>query len=358
MTFGQLGVVDATAFAFGLFMEIPSGAVSDLIGKRKTVIAAMLLSAIGTLTMAFSTSMIMLWIAFLIAQLGWALYSGAAEALAYDTLIDHGKEEEFQDVISTSGTIQQITSIAATLLGGILYAIQFRLSHLAWGLACTLGFLIAWGLTEPKTDSEHFTIKGYANQLKTGAQQLFIPVLRPFLLVVFTLLGVDYIYSWGLVKPAMATSFGFLDKEQAILYAFFGIVIAIFLRLIPTFRKMVSDKTGLFVLTSILALGFFLAFFPLGYWGIIPLFLIGVAGSLAYPWVSIVVNKEISSKYRATTLSTVALFTKLPYVLVAIIAGRMVENGTLNRFSLAIAAVCAFAIVVSGLERFLQSKKK
>ena len=38
MTHQQMGWVDATAFSFGLMMEIPTGAISDMVGKRKTLL--------------------------------------------------------------------------------------------------------------------------------------------------------------------------------------------------------------------------------------------------------------------------------------------------------------------------------
>jgi MFS family permease len=347
MTFGQLGIMDATAFAFGLLMEIPSGAISDMIGKKKTIVSGMFLSAVGTLTMAFSVNMTMLWIAFFIAQLGWALYSGAGEAMAYDTLIDHNEDDSFDEVISTSGTVSQLSSIIATLLGGILFVIHFRLSHFAWGISYFIGFVLSFWLVEPKTDSEKFSFNLYFKQLKDGTRQLFSPFLRKYVLVIFSLLGFDYLYNWGLVKPAMATEFGFFDKEQALLFALFGIIGAIVVKFIPYLRTKFSEIQGLFFFSVLMIIGFLLAFFPLGHWGIFSMFLISISGVLSYPWISIIVNKKVSSKYRATTLSTLALITKIPYVLLAIVAGKMVEYGTLNVFSLSLGVVGLIALVVT-----------
>lgn len=72
-----------------------------------------------------------------------------------------------------------------------------------------------------------------------------------------------------------------------------------------------------------MAFGFVLAYFPLGYWGVSVMFLI----------------------------------TKIPYVLLAIVAGNMVESGTLNRFSLGVAVVSMIAIISSGYQRLLSTIK-
>ena len=65
-------------------------------------------------------------------------------------------------------------------------------------------------------------------------------------------------------------------------------------------------------------------------------------------------ESSIYSKYRATTLSTVALITKLPYAILAIVAGRMVENGTFNIFNLSVGLVIIGAIVLSSVQRLMR----
>lgn len=88
MTFGQLGIIDAIGFGFGLILEIPSGAIADLLGKKKTIFLGFLAGGIGTLTITISSSMFLLFVGRLVTQFAYAFYSGAAETLAYDTLVD------------------------------------------------------------------------------------------------------------------------------------------------------------------------------------------------------------------------------------------------------------------------------
>ena len=67
--------------------------------------------------------------------------------------------------------------------------------------------------------------------------------------------------------------------------------------------------------------------------------IIGVAGRLTQPWVSVVVNQYLESEYRATALSVVTITTQIPYTIVAIAAGQIVEQGHLADFNLGIAVV-------------------
>lgn len=211
-----------------------------------------------------------------------------------------------------------------------------------------IAFLVAFLLKEPKIDTIDFTFKAYFKQLADGFKQLLKPVLQPFVPVIITLLGGFFLFEWGMVRPTMAAEFGFFDREQAILFALLGIIGAVAVRFIPSYRKIVSDKVGLYGLAFGMSLAFMMAFFRLGYWGGFVLLALTITGQLAVPWLSIVVNREIPSKYRATTLSTVALITKLPYAVLAIVAGSMAQAGTSNLFNLGV-GVTIFCILGLGL---------
>lgn len=349
MTFGQLGWVDAIAFGFAIILEIPSGAVADLLGKKRTIMIGMLAGSLGIFIVSFSNSLTSIFWGWMIAQINFSLFSGAAEALAYDSLVDMGEEDKFDEVITKSSQIESLVTAAATFLGGYLYVVHFRLPHVFWGLGFVLGFIFSLFLIEPKVDTEKFSWKAYLNQLSVGIKELTQSGLKRYIGYFFILVGVYNIYSWGFLRPAIATSFGFFAREQGIILpalTLFGVFV---LKLVPWLKRRMSDIGGLVILSIIMAVGFLIASFTVGYFGIVALLLIAMAGKLANPWISIVVNKKISSKYRATTLSTVALMTKLPYVLVAVVVGGLIESGYLLQFNLGLSLVIVFVGVGSAV---------
>lgn len=358
MTYGQLGWVDAIGFGFAILLEVPSGAVADLLGKRKTILIGMLAGTIGVFTIAFSSALTGIFIGWLISQICFALYSGAAEALVYDSLVDLKDEENYDKVITKSSQIESYAGAITTLIGGFAYVINFRLPHILWGSGFLIGAVLSWFLIEPRVDTEKFSLKVYFKQLFIGGKELMQAGLRKYIGFFFVLVGVYYLYSWGFIRPAIATSFGFFAKEQGIILPLLTVYGALAVRSIPFFRKRLSDISGLVFLSILMALGFLMAAFPIGYFGIIAMILIATAGKLSSPWISIVVNKKIESKYRATTLSTVALVTKIPYVLIAVIAGKMVENSNLGKFNLYTAGVIFTVATISFLIVKLNDKKK
>jgi len=349
MTYGQLGWVDAIGFGFALLLEVPSGAIADLLGKRKTILIGMVAGTVGIAIITFSGTLAGIFIGWLITQICYAFYSGAAEALVYDSLVDLKDKENYDKVITKSSEIESWMGAITIFIGGLLYSVNFRIPHILWGLGFALGIIFSWLLIEPKVDTEKFSFRKYLQQLFVGVKELTQPGLKKYIGFFFILSGVYYLYSWGFIRPAIATSFGFFSKEQGIILPVLTVMGAVIVRVIPYLRTKLSDLSGLVILSVLMSLGFILASFPIGYWGIISMVLIAVAGKLATPWISIIVNKRIESRYRATTLSTVALMTKIPYVLIAVAVGRMVENGTLTVFNLWVGIVIVSIAFVGSL---------
>ncbi|DAB30088.1 MAG TPA: hypothetical protein CFH84_05975 [Sulfurimonas sp. UBA12504] len=347
MSFGQLGWIDAIGFAFSLLLDIPTGALADIFGKRLTLILSNVCTGTGIFVIAFSNSLTGIFIGNMITQVGWAMYSGASDALIYDTLLDIKKERLFAQVLAKANMLMSYAAAAGYFLGGIFYAVYWRLPHIIWGLSYLPAIIFSYLLVEPILDTEKFSLSGYFNKIRLGMRELWLPQLRKYLILILILLGVYFLYTWGFVRPAIATSFGFYAREQSIILPILTLSCAYLIRFLPAIQNRISHLKGLTILSIIMAAGFLFAAFPIGYFGIVPMFLIALAGKFATPWVSIVINKEISSSYRATTLSTVSLISKIPYVLIAILIGQAAENNLLSAFCFGLSFVIIIFTFIS-----------
>ncbi|MFH0772980.1 MAG: MFS transporter [bacterium] len=358
MTFGQLGWIDAIGFGFSLILDIPTGAFADIFGKKITLILSNICTGVGIFIIAWSNSLTGIFIGNMISQLGWAMYSGASDALVYDSLLNIKKEEYFSHVLARANQYMSYAAAFGYFVGGLLYTLYWRLPHIVWGLSYVPAIIISFLLIEPKvTQREHFSITSYLNKIHLGIKELLLPQLRKYILLIFILLGVYYLYTWGFVRPAIATSFGFYSREQSIILPILTLSTAFLVQYLPFVRKKIDGFLGLSILSILMAVGFFLCAFPMGYWGIVPMFLIVLAGKFGGPWVSTIVNKEISSQYRATTLSTISLLSKIPYVVVAVLIGQAAEKNLLPQFNLGLAGVIIFATAVS-IIMFLISRQR
>jgi len=338
MDYGTLGLVDALCFTYGLLTEIPTGAVADMLGKKRTIIVSMALNAAGWVTMGFADSLAVLIIGFLLTQTAWAFYSGSSEALVYDSMKERGTHADFDKVLAFSQSVSFVSLVVSTLIGGVMYNLWFRLPHVAWGVVYGVGFVAAFALREPHVEgAPHFSMRGYVRQLGRGFAQLSVPSVRWFVPIVFATIGAYQIFSFGLISPAIAANFGFDANGQAVVFGGAILASALMVGFVPFLRRRLGELGATLTVGTVLLTGYALAALPLGVWGVIAIVLIRVGGSMSYTATSSVMNAAIPSTDRATTLSTVALLTKIPYALTAILAGVLAQNGQLWVFNVAVA---------------------
>lgn len=349
MTHQQMGWIDAAAFTFGLMMEIPTGAISDMVGKRRTLLLAMAASVVGFFIMGSSETTAALVAGFLLTLVGGAFYSGADEALAYETLKQQGDEPGFERVISRANMLAILSLVLASLAGGALYLIDERLPYYAWGLACAAGFVCAWFMIEPDAESRPMTSAAYMQQMAAGFRQLAQPALRPFVPLILGLVGMMFLFSDGLIQPAVAQHMGFDATAQSVSFALIAVLAMGVTFLVPWLRQRFSAWSFMMALVLLMAVGFLGAGAVVGIGGFSVLVMIRLTGTVALPWVSIVVNQHVPSAERATTLSTVSLLTKIPYALTAVVAGQLAAGGKIGLFTSAIGVFLLGLMVVSTL---------
>jgi len=330
MTYGQLGIVDSVAFGIGLLFEIPTGAIADLLGRKITIQISSLLITIGIMLQALGVSSWYLFFGNIIFFIGMSFYSGAADALIYDSLTEKGHADSYIRIYTVSKSFRSVSYILAVILGGFLATINVRLPWLLWGILHGIGFILSFGLREPKIDSLKFSWKSYLKQNLEGFKQLFLPKLKPFVVFIFLILGVNYVYDWGYIKPAIAISFNFNSMSMGLVFATGSLLAAILINFLPALKKKISDYQGMVILNLLSIFSLFLFSQDLKYWGALPIILMFIIGNFAGTWITIVINQHIESKYRSTTLSTVAMFLKIPYVLTAFLIGGLIDQGYLK----------------------------
>lgn len=334
MTYGQIGLVDALSFGFGMLMEIPTGAIADLVGKRYTLLLAMVFNALGWAAMATSETLFQLVAGFWLVQIAQAFYSGANQALLYDSLKEMGSEASFDRTLSRITNLVIPVLIVTMLAGGWMYEVDFRFPHVAWVLSFMVGMVAAVFITEPPSNAPHFSLRNYAAQLLAGFQQLGVPALKPHLLQILLTRGARYMFSMGLITPLMAIGFGFDARGQSVLWAFLLVGEMIGYSIAPWLRRRGGDANALVIAGVCIGIGYAAGALPLGLLGGVMMVLLRVGGGIADLVGATVINDSIPSETRATTLSTVALFVRLPYVLCGVIAGETQQSGSFWLFCL------------------------
>lgn len=155
------------------FMEVPTGILSDKIGRRKTLILSAHCVLTAILLWALAGQLDCMWLLF-IGAVFWglcdALLSGTLDALMYETMEELNQKENFPLFYAQTNFWNQFGLAISTLFAAFI-TYFFSLQTLAWlSLVTMIGQLItAYLFVEPKRISE---------QKKTTSMVLFFIAFR------------------------------------------------------------------------------------------------------------------------------------------------------------------------------------
>ena len=316
ITFPQAAVLQSIGLLTSVISEIPTGVLADLIGKKKTLNMAFLLTGLGETYMAFSTSYPQFIASYIILNVGYSFYSGTMEAFAYDTLASDKQESEYDKVVAKSQASSNAGTAISSIAGGFMYSLWLGLPFLATGVAKFVGFVVSLFIDEPKVDTEKFSFRNFALQSKKGFQHLFDKKLLGFTLLLLTF-SIFHVPAQEILDDITVIDYGYAAKAIGILYAA-AVFIAIPSSLL--YEKITKRiKPVKLIYFGILVLTLNYLFTP---WiGIVPwtiLLLLRVAYSpLRSNAISQIINKNTDSSIRATTLSTYSMLKIIPFVLLS-----------------------------------------
>ncbi|MBK8138802.1 MAG: MFS transporter [Chloroflexi bacterium] len=122
------GSFTAGAAAFSVTMltkvifEVPTGIVSDLVGRKGTMVLGAAFSAAGMVCYVFAQDAGLLFIGSALGGISTAFYSGNNEAFLYDTLTEAGREDEYRDVSGRTSSMFQAAGAVSAVTGGLMAA--------------------------------------------------------------------------------------------------------------------------------------------------------------------------------------------------------------------------------------------
>ena len=108
-------------------LEVPTGIISDRIGRKRTVIYGAVGGLASVTCYAIGGTYWMLLVGAIFDGLARALFSGNNDALLHDTLAEMGARDDYQHQLGRVSSAYQIALAVSALIGSILAAISFPL---------------------------------------------------------------------------------------------------------------------------------------------------------------------------------------------------------------------------------------
>ena len=168
----EIGIFESIFHVFSMMFEVPSGAVADVFGRKKTLALSRVFSILSAIVMVLSNSFFTIAVAMLFCALSHNLMTGTREALAYDSLKLGGKQEDYLRYSSTDLIVGQLCGSAATLMAGLALSLGYKKAYIIDVLISLLALAIALSIHEVQAE-------GHENMnIRTRFKDVFIESFR------------------------------------------------------------------------------------------------------------------------------------------------------------------------------------
>jgi MFS family permease len=127
----EIGLAESVFHMTSLIFEIPSGVISDVFGRKRSMMISQGMMILSGIAMLLSDSMAGVLVAMVLTALSFNFASGTREALAYDSMKLDGIENNYDIFSSTETIIYRISAALATLCAGLALTIGYRRAYTA-----------------------------------------------------------------------------------------------------------------------------------------------------------------------------------------------------------------------------------
>lgn len=185
----NVAIIFAIEAFFSIIFEIPTGAIADIFGRKKTYILAYSARLISIFFLWIGGSMTIFVISALFSALSRSFASGTGSAIIYDSLQEEGKEHYYKKIIGIHQALWPLGASIGSVIGGYMAAYSLRLTVSASLIPIGICLFLCFFLTEPAYEKENHRNIGLhmVNSFKTIIKNKQLVVLMLAFLVMAAL---------------------------------------------------------------------------------------------------------------------------------------------------------------------------
>ncbi|MFH0906739.1 MAG: MFS transporter [bacterium] len=167
MSLSEIYLMEAIVVGGIVLLEIPSGALADIIGRKKTMLLAQLFIFTSAILFAFINSPFDVWVSNILCMTGFACRSGADSAFLYDSLKEVNREAEYKKIEGSSMGGGLLAYAISSLFVGFLSEIDLRLPFILTIPWILFSCIVVFCFKEP-ISIERYVFKQQINLMKTS----------------------------------------------------------------------------------------------------------------------------------------------------------------------------------------------
>lgn len=346
LSLAEIGLLEGIYHATSMICEIPSGAVADLLGRKRSMVLSRICIALSCIIMLFAGSFWSFALSFIIQALGNNFNSGSEEALVYDSMKALGQEEQYMGVYGRLNVVIEVSQGIATVAGGILAESSWIWCYSACVIIAVLALLPVVPMTEAPYASE---------EKRAGIRGMVAAHFRACAVIMRSDRRIGGIIVYYSAVFAAETLLFYYSQQYYAQLGYSKIQISMVLLIVSIvscagavlsekiFRRL-GDKT-VFAATLGIGAGLLCYGFQNVVVAVIAFSFAGFCNSVLYPVHSEQLNRLIPSEQRATLISVDSMFFSIGMILMFPLAGVMADHWGLTRVFVGIGLVIiAFAV--------------
>lgn len=254
VTASEVLVINGIYLLCRIIMQIPAVAITDLLGKRKSIILGNIMLIIYMLILIIVPGAIGIIIANLIFSLGYNIKTIAESNLLYDSVSTRGGEGLYSKLDAKGGSLYYILDGIASLTAGYLFVMNNYLP-----MFICLGFIVIstilsfkfediYEVKKEKNNSSGLipTLKEYKQDLKTSFKFILkskrMKAFILFQIVFYSLISIIDTYNGDLL-----TDIGIPEEQYSMIFAILILIGGISLSLKKPIEKKFKNRTLAFI---------------------------------------------------------------------------------------------------------------
>ena len=333
-------------------LEIPSGYVADVLGRRKTLLFGSMFGFFGFLTYSLGHGFWGFLVAEIILGFGQSLISGADSAMLYDSLLDMKKEKQY---IKYEGRITSLGNIAEAIagtLGGLLAGLSLRAPYIGQTMVALIAVPAAYMLVEP-VRHKAMQILRFKDILRIVNNSLFKNRKLQRNIFFSALIGTTTLTMAWFVQPIFQR-IGLPIELFGISWTVLNLLVGLTAAVAYKIEEKIGEKYSILII-AILIPASYLAISPIeGYGAFIILVIFYILRGFATPVLKDYINRLAESDVRATVLSVRNFIIRLNFALIGPFLGWYTDHYTLKQ-ALFLAGIIFLTLSILTMVLFLAS---
>ena len=248
ITPAEILIINGFYLLFKIIMQIPAVTISDLLGKRNSIILGNFILIIYMLVLISSKNIIGIIIADFLCALGYDIKILSESNLLYDSVSTKGGEGLYSKIDSKGGALYYILDGIAAMMSGYLF-VHNNYLPLYISLGClTISTVLSFGFKEiyvnkiNKNDFSFMHLKEYNDDIKSSFKFIFkskrMKAFILFQIVFFSLIKMIDIY-----KSNLLVDVGIPEEQFSMIFAILNLMGAMALFLKKPIEKKLKNKT-------------------------------------------------------------------------------------------------------------------